>query len=332
MTTNTSGFRGFAIAALLTAGVVTTIASGGGGSDGTTIPPAGGGPTLVLTAVNAPAVSSTMIAAISMTFEIGDITGSGLPIQLATMPPGISVLKSNGSLPVAEAPGISSCFISGTVDMTITQADPNTLTVGDRIIAVFDNCDDGEGYAVSGTVDLTVSSYQGDILTYVYLLGFDVTLSDVVIDDGVESVTANASFTLTLDHLDYPKPRVNLAGSQFRLSADGEVINLTNFDHEWTIEMVSEMATKRVTTASGTIEIQSLGGTIDYSTPGAVEAWVWYPDDFDPYYGEILITGADSSVRILVRTSEVTLEIDVNGDGVVDEYVYTSWSELSGDL
>jgi len=340
MTIKTTGFRGFAIAALLTAGVVSTIASGGGGgSDGTIGPPAGGGggPTLALTAANAPAVSSMTIVAIGAAFDIGEIAGSGLPLLAAAMPPGISAPKDNGNfpieLPVAEAPDISSCFNGGTVDMTITQADPNTLTVGDRMIAVFDNCDDDEGYVISGTVDLTVSRYEGEILTYVYLLGLDVTLVDVVIDDGVESVTANASFTLTLDHLDYPKPRVNLAGSQFQLSADGEVINLTNFDHEWTIEMVSEMATKRVTTASGTIEIQSLGGTIDYSTPVAVEAWTWYPDDFDPHNGEILITGADSSIRILiVDDSNVTLEIDVNGDGVVDEYVYTNWSELTEDM
>ena len=339
MTTKTNRFRGFAIATLLTAGVVSTIASGGGGggSDGTIVPPAGGGPTLALTATNAPAVSSMTIIAIGAAFDFGEIAGSGLPLLAAAMPPGISAPKDSGNsqidLPVAEAPDISNCTNGGTVDMTITQADPNTLTVGDRVIAVFDNCDDGEGYAMSGTVDLTISRYEGEILTYMFLIGFDVTLSDVVIDDGTESVTANASFALTLDQLNYPNSRFNLAGSQLQLSAEGEVINLTNFDHELTTDWVSELSIRHVTTASGTLEIQSLGGTIDYSTPVAVEAWHWYPDDFDPHNGEMLITGVDSSIRVLiVDNSNVTLEIDVNGDGVVDEYVYTNWSELNDNM
>jgi hypothetical protein len=337
MTNNTNSLRGFAIAALLALGVITTIASGGGGggvaSDGTIVPPAGGGPTLALTAANAPTVSSTTIMTIGTTLEIGGMSGSDLPMLAVAMPPVISATKKSGDfqieLPVAEAPDISSCFNGGTVDMTITQADPNTLTVGDRIIAVFDNCDDNEGYVISGTVDLTVSSYQGDILTYIYLLGFDVTLSDLVIEDGTESVTANASFTLTLDYLDFPHSVLSLAGSQFQLSADGELINLTNFEHESATEFVAGFTMKTIAQASGTLEIQSLGGTIDYSTPVAVEAWQWE----DPHVGEMLITGANSSIRILVvDTSNVTLEIDVNGDGVVDEYVYTNWSELTGDM
>ena len=335
MTTNTNGFRGFAIAALLTVGIVTTIASGGGGggSNGPIVPPSAGGPTLALTAANAPTVSSTLVVAIGMAFDIGDITGFGLPIQAGGMPPGISAPKDTGNflldLAVAAAPDISSCFNGGTVDMTVTLADPNTLTVGDRIIAVFDNCDDGEGYVISGTVDLTVSSYQGDILTDVFLLGFDVTLSDVVIDDAVESVTANASFTLTLDSLDFPVLGLNLAGSELQFSAAGEVIALTNFDHDLKVD-IGVFPETVVALASGTLEIQSLGGTIDYTTPVAVEA----VGDLDPHIGEILITGADgSSVRILVvDTSNVTLEIDVNGDGVVDEYVYTNWSALNGDV
>ncbi|MGB5512366.1 MAG: hypothetical protein WBM87_11710 [Woeseiaceae bacterium] len=329
MTTNNNGFRGFAIATLLAVGIVTTIASGGGGgSGGTIVQPPGAGPTLPLTAANAPTVSSTLIVAIGMAFDIGDITDFGLPIQAL----GISAPKDTGNFKiepaVAEAPDISPCVNGGTVDTTATLADPNTLTVGDRIIAVFDNCDDAEGYTISGTADLTVSSYQGDFLTEVFLLGFDVTLSDIVIDDGLESVTANASFTLTLDNLDFPVLGLNLAGSELRFSSAGEVIALTNFDHDLKVD-IGVFPETVVALASGTLEIQSLSGTIDYTTPVAVEA----AGDLDPHKGEILITGANgSSIRILVvDTSNVTLEIDVNGDGVVDEYVYTNWSALNGN-
>ena len=330
MTTNTNGFRGFAIAALLTVGIGTTIATGGGGGDG--MGPTPSGPTLALTVANAPTVSSTLVIAIGTAFDLGDITGSGLPIQAGGLQPGISAPKPAGDFPVnlafAEAPDISDCIIGGTIDVSVTLADPNTLTVGDRIVAVFDQCDDDEGYVISGTADLTISSYEGDFLTDVFLLGFDVTLSDILIEYGAESVTTNASFTLTFDNLDFPVLGLTLAGTELEFSAAGEVVTLTDFDHflEVDIGVIPETI---FATASGTLEIQSLGGTVDYATPVAVEA----VDDLDAHTGEILITGADdSTIRIVIVDIEnVTLEIDINGDGVVDEYVYTNWSVLNGN-
>ena len=332
MTTNTNnGFRGFAIAALLTVGIVTTIATGGGGGDGMGPTPSGG-PTLALTVANAPTVSSTLVIAIGTAFDLGDITGAGLPLQAGGLQPGISAPKSGGGfqldLAVAEAPDIRACVNGGTVDISMTVADPNTLTVGDRIVAVFDQCDDNEGFVISGTADLTVSSYEGDILTEVFLLGFDVTFADILIEDSVESVTANGTFTLTFDSRDFPVQSLTLAGAELEFGAAGEVVTLTDFDHFLEVDF-GVIPETIFATASGTLEIQSLGGTVDYATPVAVEA----VDDLDAHTGEILITGADdSTIRIvIVDTENVTLEIDINGDGVVDEYVYTNWSVLNGN-
>lgn len=329
MTTNTNGFRSFAIAALLTVGILTTIATGGGSSSDGMGPTPSGGPTLALTVANAPTVSSTLVIAITTAFDLGDITGAGLLIQAGGLQPGISAPKPAGNVAVAEAPDISDCVNGGTVDISVTLQDPNTVTVGDRFIAVFDQCDDDEGYVISGTADLTVSSYEGNFLTEVFLLAFDVTLSDILIEDSVESVTLNGSFTLTFDNLEFPVLGLTLAGAELEFGAAGEVVTLTDFNHFLEVD-IGVFPETIFATASGTLEIQSLGGTVDYATRVAVEA----VDDLDAHTGEILITGADdSTIRILiVDTENVTLEIDVNGDGVVDEYVFTNWSVLNGDV
>jgi hypothetical protein len=153
-------------------------------------------------------------------------------------------------------------------------------------------------------------------------------LSQVTVDDGTDSVSMDGSFTMTLDNLDYPVLGLNIAGDYLHLTTAGETVSLTDFNHDLRVNfgVVPEAIVAQV---SGRLESGFLGGSVDYETPVAVEA----SDDLDPSTGEILITGANgSSVRIvIVDTMHVTLEIDSNGDGTVDEYIYTSWSVLNGN-
>jgi hypothetical protein len=329
MTIETKGWRGFAIAALLAFGIATTIATGGGGSGGGGSPISG--PTLPLNAANAPSAASAVIIAIDTTFDIGDITGIGIPIQAGDMSLSMSSIKSADAIPAMTvalaAPIVEECINGGTADITYTLADPNTVTDGDRIVAVFDNCDLGDGDVIDGNIDLTVSAIEGDIFSDIFLLAFEVVMTGIEIDDGSEVVTADGDFTLTFDNLEFPVLRLNVAGNELASGSNGEMLTLTNFDNDLSVDfgIVPEAIAALV---SGTLEIQGLGGSIDYTTPVVIEA----ADDLDPHSGEILLTGADdSSVRIvIVDTAHITLEVDENGDGVIDEYIYTNWAELNG--
>ena len=63
--------------------------------------------------------------------------------------------------------------------------------------------------------------------------------------------------------------------------------------------------------------------------PSAIQA----VGDDEPYTGEILVTGAaNSSVRIVINDStSVTLEVDANGDSVIDQFIDTNWAALNGN-
>jgi hypothetical protein len=53
----------------------------------------------------------------------------------------------------------------------------------------------------------------------------------------------------------------------------------------------------------------------------------------NPESGEILISGGagNGSIRMVIESStSVRLEIDVEGDGAVDDYQYTTWEVLKG--
>lgn len=327
-TVNDRGLRYFAIAALLAVGIITTIATGGGGSDGVT-PPAPVGPTLNITADNGSDAASAVVIAIGLSFDVGDITGGNVSAQpvgdLLSPPLSKGVAGMFKSVPPAVLQAPESCATSGTVDVSVTQANINTITVGDRIVAVFLDCDDGLGYVISGTVDLTIAAIQGDLFTEVFLLGMDVVMTDIVVTEGASIMTAAGDFSLTLDSLDFPAVRMSLSGGELQLGSDGEVVSLTDFDHALQIDSVT---TALVATVLGRLDSSTLGGSVDYETLVAIEAI----GDNDPHVGEILITGAaDSSVRIvIIDSSHIQLEIDENGDGTVDAFIDTTWAELNG--
>ena len=336
-TVNDKGFRGFAIAAVLLFGVVTTIASCGGGSDGRSIvdpvaPPVTIGPSLGITTQNGFDVSSTVVVAIGASLDLGDLGSDGLPIMAIGSPVAAADHKADknfyAKLLRRDAEALESCAISGTVDITMTVTDPNTLTIGDRVVAVFTSCDDGDGYVTNGTVDLTIADVQGDIFTDVFLVEMDITLVDLSIMEETDTVTADGDVTLTIDSLDFPVVVLSIAGSELALGSSTDALTLTDFDHYYQLDM-GVFPSAIMAGAEGRLESESLGGTVDYETPVPVQA----SGESDPSSGEILITGADgSTVRIIiVDSTHVTLEIDENGDNVIDEYVDTTWAELNGE-
>jgi hypothetical protein len=211
--------------------------------------------------------------------------------------------------------------------VVVTQANTNTISVGDHIVAVFIDCDDGLGYVIDGTVDMTIIAVEGDIITDVFLLGMDILMTDIVVTGGAGAVTADGDFMLTLDSMDFPILRVSMAGDELQLGGDGEIITLTDFDHAFQVD-TGVFPEALVANVLGRLDSLLLAGSVDYETPVAIAA----VGDDDPHVGEILVTGADdSSVRIvIIDDTHVQLEIDENGDGTVDTFVDTTWAELNG--
>jgi len=330
-TFESTGIRSFLVAAVVAIGIATILASGGGsGSLGPGTPPTTNDPTLAITADNGEAVAATILSAIGLSFDLGDVSDATLagPAETALSTVPVKSLSSLYSKTYSQDPhAIEACAVSGTVDITFTVANPSQPTVGDRIVAIFDQCDDNLGYVISGTVDLTVSDLQGDTLGSTFLIGFQVLFTDVVVTEGTESITSNGDFTLTIDRRGYPVIIMTMSGDTLEVSTGGETMTLTGFDHSLTTDFGVIPDTK-VAEVLGRLGSLLLNGSVDYETIVPVEGL----GDLDPHTGVILITGADgSTVRIvLVDSANITLEIDVNGDGVIEAYVYTSWAELTG--
>ena len=328
------GFCAHAIAGLLAVGITMTIAACGS-SSGDSAPVQESvveEPTLGITADNGRDIASTLIAAVVLSFDLGDMTGdymSARPGDIlfsapqAKEPAGLyTILLSE----VQQEGG--NCAVTGTVMYSVTQADVNTLSVGDRIVAIYSDCDDGLGYTISGRVDMTIAAVEGDLRTDVFLIGMDIEMTDVVVSDSDGVATADGEMNLTLDQLDFPMVGLGMTAAEFRLGHQDEVLTLTDCDHAMLVDVGTTPAPLDAS-VFGRLESQLLGGSVDYETTVTVKAL----GDDNPYVGELLVTGSgNSTLRIVIRdSSNIRLEIDENGDGTVDAYIYETWADLDGD-
>ncbi|HEX6259901.1 MAG TPA: hypothetical protein VFZ51_04540 [Woeseiaceae bacterium] len=323
-----STFRALVISVLVAAGVVSIIATGGGGggsSGGNGVPPPSGGPTVGITADNAFEVSSAVVQAVGFSFDVAELSGGEVATDTGGAPAvrtGKSVLPLVLKVPVG--PVTEPCINDGTVTISGDVADPDTVSVGDELTAIFSDCDDGEGSVVNGEFSFTIAEIEGDIFTDVFLLTMDMTLTDLVITEGTETLSADGDLSLTLDNLDYPTSSLSISGDEFTLGEGGETYSLMTFSHSMVIDGDASQAE-----ASGTLDSSALDGTVDYDTPVTLEAFLGE----NPHVGEMLVSGADDSeVRIVVVDStSVVLQTDIDGDGVVDDFEDTTWTALNGD-
>ena len=330
--TDPRGYRLLAASLLVAAGVTSAVITGcGGGGSGS-----GGngtittGPTLAITAENGEAVAATVTTGVLAMFQITE--GAEGPILEPTAG-SLSVLQKIGNMPgaLAQVPvqGTQPCDVSGSISLSGNLADPTTITEGDTITGIFENCDDGDGFVMDGRPELTVADVEGDVFSDIFRLTLDMILTALTVTSGGDSIAGDGDLAYTLDTLDFPAILTALSGSELRIATGSEAVTFRNF--EQTLEVNRGMVpTSYAAEASGRLHSSVLGGSADYGTVVTIRA---SGDDNPPYTGEILVSGANNSeVRIVVIGEEVVrLEIDVNGDGVVDEFIDTTWAALIGE-
>ena len=221
------------------------------------------------------------------------------------------------------------CLVSGFISLSGSVDSASTLLAGDRITADFNACDDADGAVYDGRMRLDVTNFSGDLLANQFALGALVTLTGLAIAEGGSTTTGDGAFDLDLD---LTVPLVSA------LTVSGDVLETRSGSDAWVLRdfaiSVDEDSTgvSVLTTyaGTGTLEGSGFDGAVDFATVVPLVA----TGANDPATGELLITGANgATIRAMVLDStSLTLAIDLNGDGVVDETQDMSWSTVAGGL
>jgi hypothetical protein len=325
--------RNFCIAA---ASLTLLAACGGGSSDDGGL--TGGTPTsepATITAQNAPLIAG-VVAEVAMGQGVfSSIFSPEIPIASIGADAGVAAVMK----PVASAAfktaspsqlyalsaGRENCAISGTVDVTISVSNPLEPSINDSFAFEFTNCDDGTGVVVNGGMTITITALNGDPASGNMLLGMRIRFSAYAVTEGGETTSADGTITIDIDTSTPPVTTIAISTTTFVTTSEGREEILTNFTIEIT-EDASMFPVAITVETSFTISSPRIGGEVTVQTSLALESM---GEDY-PFVGELRITGADNAVIVMIAldANTVRLQIDIDGDGAIDETIDMTWDEL----
>ncbi len=304
--------------------------SGDGDNDGGVVPNTGAG----ITSANAVTVLKVSYEAAQSSASLGDLSGeTGI---IAAGPN--NVAKAGGHLfasavstvttsqvPLPDL--ISECVGGGTVTNSADIADLVTFTLspGDVFAVVFDMCNDGLGTVTDGRLDYVIDAFNGDFLGGSYDLTMTLTLGNFQVATAADVLTSNGDATVTLNTANAPAVSVSVSGISLTVDANASSEIQTNYSSAQTLDAGISPSPYTMTT-SGTLDSTQLSGVVSYSTP---EIFMGFDSDY-PSSGQFLVTGSSSSARLTAEGVNVLIEIDVDGDGIYEEMINTTWAELVG--
>jgi hypothetical protein len=312
---------------LVVASTMSLVACGGGGGGGSGVAPITA--TAVIDSLTAPAIAGAVVGAASGTQSIGDLGGLAAPAGPGALP----VMEANvGAPPTAEVtigPETTTCAGPGGGEQTFTAeiANPETMSGGDSISLLFSLCDQGDGTVLDGGFDFVVQSFQGDPLTGAFLFNVGVTVSSLSMTEGGETETLSGDMNLTVDTLNPPAAATSVYGSSLTVLSGVETGSLSEFSIVTTVDPLAGTSLFEV---NGYLMSSEFTGEVHFTTMAALQL----DGTGEPTTGQVVITGADGATITMrvVSAQQVELDIDLDGDGSIDEMQVTTWAELQGSV
>ena len=308
---------------------ITEAKDGNGGGPG---PGAGGTETVEITAANAVLVTKVSYQAAVSAGQLGGFSGdTGL---LASDQGGLS--KIGGGLAIATKIGstsanapipelIEQCPSGGTITTNgdIANQQSLTLTPGDTFDILYEMCNDGFSI-IDGSLFYEVDAFSGELLTGLYSLTMTATFTNFQVAADQDDLVSNGDVTVRIDTLQFPNIEAEVSGNSLTVDGNVSAIVMTNFSSLHAQNGGTDPS-PYTQTSFGTLNSTLLSGVIRYSTPVEFEGL----DADYPSIGEFLVTGLNSSARLTaIDNVNVRVDIDMDGNGTIDESVDTSWAEL----
>jgi len=334
------------IGAALLVVVVALSGCGGGGGGGGSTPQLNTDP-INITSANAVQVASVTLSATDFLagFDAAPIFGiasssansatstkAGLPLtdfvssQLRRLQALVPQAGSGVTIAVTIPPETIPCLVSGTLTVSGNIADPtlNTLIAGDVMTGTFNSCDDGDGVVVSGTITLTVQAFTGNLVTPPYSVTVLISFSNLSLTGAGETLSVDGNVTYVESTLDGVVFTDTLSGDSLSFSeSTGDTGKLTSF----VVNSIDDFNTLAYSVdSSGTVATMQLGGSVQYETTTTFEG---VGADY-PSSGVMVVTGAANSSETItvVNSIDLTIGVDADGNGVIDQTINTTWDAL----
>ena len=300
-------------------------ACGGGGGDAAA--PVGSVQTLTATAeitsANAPVITRSVLGAAVGSDGLADLGGLAGPTGGLTGTMMVNDANVGATPQAVIGPQTENCLVSGTQTFTADIQDPLTMTVGDTFDFVFAICDQGDGVVMIGAFSMIVRSSVGDPFLGTFDMTVDVTASNLASTEGGETSTVHGEMRMTVDTMTPPNVSVSITSGSLEMTDSTGMVTLSEYSMSVAIDQLMGTA---MFTVSGFLESPDFTGMVEFTTDVPMDL----TGTGAPSGGEFVINGADGAtitVRI-VSDQQIELDIDEDGDGVLDDMIVTSWDQL----
>jgi hypothetical protein len=274
-----------------------------------------------ITAGTAPAIAAAVLDTALNSDDLQDLSDVTSLLGGVTAPAVADPNKAQVTVTEENIP----CPVDGTYEITYDIADPLTpaLSPGDSVSASFFDCDDG-AEVLSGGFGLTINQLTGDLLSNSFLFGFSMNLVNfTIIDQSMSSLHGSIDYLL-----DTQTPLVTVimfSGSAMDMVDGNVTTSLNDFSSTVTIDDAQAIVS---IVASGFVMSSEFEGIAGFNVETPIQ---YFNGDQYPSSGVLLVTGNDGVVlRITaVNNTNVVLDIDIDGNGVYDSTINTTWAELN---
>jgi hypothetical protein len=292
-------------------------------------------PLAAITATNAPTIASSVMKASLEGGDMGAFAGFE-PVSVSSpkstrvsyskvaeiQNAGVDALlrhaQSVAVVPVG--PEVTQCTGGGTITLSGNLANAATLSPNDTITFDYASCVEGDT-TTNGRFSMRVTSFSGDPESGTFGFAVTTTITSFQVTVAGETATINGSVSIS----------INMAGSTMTTTVTSSSISVGDGSSTHTLRDYSSVHTLAsgsfTLDVSGSLTSSDFAGTVNFDTTAVLQGI----GDVYAYTGQVLITGANgATIKVIVLDSTfVRLEVDSNGDGVVDATLDLAWDDLT---
>jgi len=317
----------FIISSLLFSALTLSACGGDGGSDDTSPTPNGTVNFTVAAPLNLAATNTDQAAAEGVASTASSSIGGAAKGTVGSQKTNSRIISliSNFKAQVNRrnkivTSGPLACDVGGTSEVSIDD-------VTFAFTASFNNCSE-YGEVLNG--NLTGSFNEGSVSTV-----FTITFSNF----SINSTSINGAFTMAMsgqmvitstDFSGFERNFVNGSNMTINMNYKGRTVTLGNFTMTYDDYFLASPSYD-ISTFEYDMNSAGLNGSLHVTTTEAV--YQYYTDDY-PYAGKVKLSGANNASMLItvLDATNITLEKDVNGDGIYESSSNLTWSQLNDFL
>ena len=273
--------------------------------------------------------SSTLLTGVSTdTVSSGLLDSSLLQIYRA-----LDVRSAANLVTGVTSTASASCTNGGTIAVTASIAVAGKISNGDSLSITATNCVEGTT-KLNGGLGVTFSNMAGTFGSSSIWSGtLALTFTNLSVDTGTESSTANGDLTLIYSQTGFQNSTAVVSGNSLQLTLTKSGVTVVNrtlsaFKHTSSINSTLYTYNNNYTLAGNFPKLGNVSYAVKTITDFKKQAGSY------PYQGSMIITAGDKTTATLtaIDSINVKIELDKNGDGVIDETINTTWVALKNRI